>query len=201
MGKSLRDLGKRARALRSRDRRETCATLEIHGSADFSHAEGPADVGGAEGVRESGEGDRGAGLCGGVAGEGAGPGDVAMAGGVEEVAVLRAYLKIERGPSARLLALAGVGSAFTARCGDAQASPPWPPPKSTAAGPLSIFRQTLGEFPGFAGKEFAQGKEILGHIRLALRISRRRLRTFFRASAKVQPMRTDFSARHMGDWS
>ena len=56
---------------------------------------------------------------------------------------LRACLKIERGPSTRLLALAGVGSTFTARCGDAQASPPWPPPKSTAAGPLSIFRQPL----------------------------------------------------------
>jgi len=28
-------------------------------------------------------------------------------------------------------------------CGDAQASPPWPPPKSTTAGPLSISRQAL----------------------------------------------------------
>ena len=76
---------------------------------------------------------------------------------------LRACLKIERGPAARLLALAGVGSASwlpkplpvscreltcaarrqSARCGDAQASPPWPPPKSTAVGPLSIFRQAL----------------------------------------------------------
>ena len=140
-------------------------------------------------MRESGASDWGTAGGGGVA------------GGVEEVAALRAYLKIERGPSARLLALASVGSAIAARCGDAQASPPWPPPKSTAAGPLSIFRQTLGEFPGFAGKEFAQGKEVLGHVRLALGKSRSRLRTFFRASAKVQPMRTDFSARHMGDWS
>ena len=104
-----------------------------------------------------------------MAGERAGPGDVDVAVRVEQVAVLRAYLKIERGPSARLLALAGVGSAIAARWGDAQASPPWPPPKSTAAGPLSIFRQTLGEFPRFAGKEFAQGKEILRHIRLTLR--------------------------------
>ena len=64
--------------------------------------------------------------------------------------LLRACLKIERGPSARLLALASVGSAFRARCGDAQTSPPWPPPKSTAAGPLSIFRQALKSF-GVAG--------------------------------------------------
>jgi len=55
----------------------------------------------------------------------------------------RACLKIERGPTARLLALAGVGSVFTELCGDAQASPPWPPPKSNAAGPLSIIRQAL----------------------------------------------------------
>jgi len=54
-------------------------------------------------------------------------------------ALMRACLRIEWGPAARLLALAGVGSAIAAR-GDAQASPPWPPPKSTAAGPLSIFR-------------------------------------------------------------
>ena len=79
---------------------------------------------------------------------------------------LRACLKIERGPAARLLALAGVGSASwlpkplpvscreltcaTRRqselCGDARTSPPWPPPKSTAAGPLSIFRQALRSF-------------------------------------------------------
>ena len=58
----------------------------------------------------------------------------------------RACLKIQRGPSARLLALASVGSARAARCGDAQASPPWPPPKSAAAGPLSIFIQALIHF-------------------------------------------------------
>ena len=56
---------------------------------------------------------------------------------------LRACLKIQRGPTARLLALASVGSALIARCGDTRTSPPWPPPKSTAAGPLSIFRQAL----------------------------------------------------------
>ena len=119
-----------------------------------AYTKGTAKVGG--GVSDSGEGERAAGGFGGVAGERAGPGDVAVAVRVEQVAVLRAYLKIERGPSARLLALAGVGSAIwlpkplpiscreltcasrrqSARCGDAQASPPWPPPKPTAAGPL-----------------------------------------------------------------
>jgi len=46
--------------------------------------------------------------------------------------------------AAVLLAAAGVGSALTARCGDAPASPPWPQPKSLAAGPLGVFKQTLG---------------------------------------------------------
>ena len=70
----------------------------------------------------------------------------------------RACLKIQRGPSARLLALVpqrGIGSARATRCGDVQASPPWPPPKSTAAGPLSIFIQALIPFPDlvvFAGR-------------------------------------------------
>src|SRR5436189_3982697 len=48
--------------------------------------------------------------------------------------------------AADLLALAGVGSAVTARCGGAPASPPWPPPKSLAAGPHRIFRQALRNF-------------------------------------------------------
>jgi hypothetical protein len=42
-----------------------------------------------------------------------------------------------------LLTAAGVGSAVTARCGDAPASPPWPQSKSLAAGPHAIFRQAL----------------------------------------------------------
>ena len=46
--------------------------------------------------------------------------------------------------AAGLLAAAGVGSALTARCGDARASPPWPQPKSLAAGPHAIFKQSLG---------------------------------------------------------
>ena len=49
----------------------------------------------------------------------------------------------------------GVGSARAELCGDAPASPPWPPPKSTAAGPLSIFIQALIPFPDlvvFAGR-------------------------------------------------
>ena len=50
--------------------------------------------------------------------------------------------------AAGLLPAAGVGSAVTARCGDAGAraeapSPPWPQPKSLAAGPHGIFRQAL----------------------------------------------------------
>jgi hypothetical protein len=51
--------------------------------------------------------------------------------------------------AAGLLAVAGVGSLLTARCGDARNSPPWPRPKSPAAGPLVVFKQALvlvGEF-------------------------------------------------------
>src|SRR5215218_8897471 len=45
--------------------------------------------------------------------------------------------------AAVLLALAGVGSVLTARCGDARTSPPWPQPKSLAAAPFLIFRLAL----------------------------------------------------------
>ena len=45
--------------------------------------------------------------------------------------------------AAALLALASVSSAVTARCGDAPVSPPWPEPKSLAAGSHAIFRQAL----------------------------------------------------------
>ena len=45
--------------------------------------------------------------------------------------------------AAVLLAVACVGSAVTARFGDAPASPPWPQPKSLAAGPHAIFRPAL----------------------------------------------------------
>jgi hypothetical protein len=41
------------------------------------------------------------------------------------------------------LSAAGVGSAVTAHCGDAPASPPWPQPKSLAAGPHAILKQAL----------------------------------------------------------
>ena len=47
--------------------------------------------------------------------------------------------------AAGLLALAGVGSVVTARCGDAPPSPPWPKPKSLAAAPLAIFSQALSQ--------------------------------------------------------
>ncbi len=47
--------------------------------------------------------------------------------------------------AAGLLPVAGVGSAFTARCGDAQASPPWPQPKSLAAASPVVFKKAPGE--------------------------------------------------------
>ncbi len=43
--------------------------------------------------------------------------------------------------AAGLLSAACVDSAITARCGDAPASPPWPQPKSLAAGPHAIFKK------------------------------------------------------------
>src|SRR6187549_896629 len=58
-------------------------------------------------------------------------------------AVLRACLKMGNSPSTVLLAAACVGSASTARCGDALTDPPWQPPKLQAAGPFRIFRQAL----------------------------------------------------------
>jgi len=51
--------------------------------------------------------------------------------------------------AAGLLSVACVGSPVTARCGDAPGSPPWPQPKSLAAGPHAIFRQAL-KAPGSA---------------------------------------------------
>src|SRR5713101_8170191 len=45
--------------------------------------------------------------------------------------------------AAGLLSVAGVGSFFTARCGDARNSPPWPQPISLAAGLLLILKQAL----------------------------------------------------------
>src|ERR1700756_276656 len=45
--------------------------------------------------------------------------------------------------AAALLPAACVGSALTARCGDARPSPPWPQPKSPAAAPFLILKQAL----------------------------------------------------------
>src|SRR5260221_8845074 len=45
--------------------------------------------------------------------------------------------------AAGLLSWACVGSAVTAPCRDAPSSPPWPQPKSLAAGPHAILKQTL----------------------------------------------------------
>src|SRR6185436_5188211 len=50
--------------------------------------------------------------------------------------------------AAGLLSVAGVGSVVTARCGDAPPSPPWPQPKSLAAGPHAIFRHALSTSRG-----------------------------------------------------
>jgi len=50
--------------------------------------------------------------------------------------------------AAGLLALPGVGSVLTARCGDAPPSPPWSKPKSPAAAPFVILRQALRKTPG-----------------------------------------------------
>ena len=47
--------------------------------------------------------------------------------------------------AAGLLPVAGVGSFLTARCEDARNSPPWPRPKSLAAGPLLILKQALNQ--------------------------------------------------------
>ena len=53
-------------------------------------------------------------------------------------------LKLRRtGRAAGLLSVACVGSFLTARFGDARNSPPWPRPKSPAAGPFVIFKQAL----------------------------------------------------------
>ena len=53
--------------------------------------------------------------------------------------------------AADLLPTARVGSAVTARCGDAPASPPWPSPKSLAAGPHGVFKQALSQEAASAG--------------------------------------------------
>src|SRR5260221_9139721 len=53
--------------------------------------------------------------------------------------------------AAGLLSGACVGSVLTARCGDAPASPPWPQPKSLAAGPHAILKQALSRIHSFAG--------------------------------------------------
>ena len=55
--------------------------------------------------------------------------------------------------AAGLLSVACVGSAVTARCGDAPASPPWPQPKSLAAGPHEILKQALKEFAPYQRPE------------------------------------------------
>ena len=59
--------------------------------------------------------------------------------------------------TAGLLSVGGVGSAFTARSGDAQASPPCPQPKSPAAAPLAIFRPALWS----AGRRLIIGRNII----------------------------------------
>src|SRR6185436_3435788 len=63
--------------------------------------------------------------------------------------------------AAGLLPVAGVGSVLTARCGDARTSPPWPRPKSLAAGPRGIFGHALS----LRKQPFARRrKHLLDHI-------------------------------------
>ena len=64
-----------------------------------------------------------------------------LEGSVTEEQRSQAAFSAKTRRAAGLLAAAGVGSALTARCGDARASPPWLRPKSLAAGPLSILKQ------------------------------------------------------------
>src|SRR5712664_2444123 len=74
--------------------------------------------------------------------------------------------------AAGLLPVAGVGSFLTARCGDARNSPPWPQPKSLAAGPLPIFKQALSikatvvnkSKPATPPEIFPERRAITGHI-------------------------------------
>ena len=56
--------------------------------------------------------------------------------------------------AAGLLSVACVGSVDTARCGDAPRSPPWPQPKSLAAGLHRIFRHALSR-NDVVGTEFS----------------------------------------------
>ena len=65
--------------------------------------------------------------------------------------------------AAGLLTVAGVGSFLTARFGDARNSPPWPPPKSFAAGPLRIFKQALSAREAGAGLESSKSFSWVGH--------------------------------------
>jgi hypothetical protein len=64
--------------------------------------------------------------------------------------------------AAGLLSVGRVGSVVTAHYGDAPPSPPCPQPKSLAAAPLAIFRQTLKWFGEF-GKSFP-GATLMLHI-------------------------------------
>ena len=65
--------------------------------------------------------------------------------------------------AAGLLAVAGVGSVLTARCGDARTSPPWPQPKSLAAAPFPIFRQALQ--PKLVAEIAFNERTARGHLR------------------------------------
>src|SRR5206468_7182514 len=77
-----------------------------------------------------------------------------LEGSVTEEQRSQAAFSAKTRRAAGLLAAAGVGSALTARCGDARASPPWLRPKSLAAGPLSILKQALSWRPAFEAEIF-----------------------------------------------
>ena len=63
-----------------------------------------------------------------------------------------------------LLPSAVVGSAFTARSEDAQASPPWHTPKSLSAGSLPVLNQALASitFPALSPPASGRGTERSG---------------------------------------
>jgi Putative transposase len=54
--------------------------------------------------------------------------------------------------AAGLLPVACVGLAVTAHCGDAPPSPPWPPPKSLAAGPLWVVGRALNYLGAYVAR-------------------------------------------------
>ncbi|MBM3841106.1 MAG: Gfo/Idh/MocA family oxidoreductase [Verrucomicrobia bacterium] len=86
--------------------------------------------------------------------------------------------------AAGLLSVACVGSVLTARVGDARTSPPWPQPKSLAAGPRAIFGHALSY-------SFEEAVQVRNKARETGRVTqvgyqRRSIEHFYRAREVVQ---------------